>query len=203
QMIVVRRGFSCRYHSYLGLLTAPVQIYGERGKGLLPRTRGQVGLMIKRQTGDWTFENVPTGNSLVVRYLPQDVTKIKCNRPGKMHRVVAVIFIPHHVVFIKLLKTGVDEFIAIRVVKMLKQKSRKACQKSAGLFALVHVFQNLFAVEGITLPELFRQCGGHVFTEIVNNDALAHVGARTFVGQYPAQIRYVVDDFLTIVEAGV
>src|SRR5690606_31822144 len=116
---------------------------------------------------------------------------------------LAIIFVPHYVVFVKLFKTGVHDPVAIRVVKMLKNEPGKAGQKCARFFPLVYVLQDLFAMERVALPELFGQRRGHIFAEVVNYDTLTDIRSRPFISEYPPQVGYVVYDLHAIVEAGV
>ena len=132
--------------------------------------------MKEGEAGNRAFENIFYGDSLIVRYLPQDIAEIKSDGAGEMNLGILIVLILHHIVLIEIRKAVVHQLVAVRLFYMLENKFGKTGQKGTGLFTLINFFQNLLARKGKPGFELFSQGGRHFVAEIIENKLFANVG---------------------------
>src|SRR5229473_344102 len=86
---------------------------------------------------------------------------------------------------------------------MLENEFGKAGQKSSGLLMLIYFFQHLFTAPRKTCMKLFSQTFRHFLSKIIEHQFLAQVGSRSFIGQYPPKIGYIINNFLPIIQTGI
>ena len=78
--------------------------------------------MIQSKAGNWCFQNILYSNSLVVGDLTKQIAIIERNGSHKMDFQVAVPFVLHYIILIKIREPVIHQLVAVRFFQMLKDE---------------------------------------------------------------------------------